>query len=54
MNFIHKFILPLLSDKLTLDDISIDAGFCGLATKDINRPYLDNHILVYFEYSNFI
>lgn len=48
MNFVHKFILPLLSDKLTLDDISLDSGFCGMATKDKNRPYLDNHIFLIY------
>lgn len=48
MNFVYKFILPLLSDKLTLDDISIESGFCGMATKDINRPYLDNHIFLIY------
>lgn len=48
MNFIHKFILPLLSDKLTLTDISTDTGFCGLATYDKNRPYLDSHVFLIY------
>lgn len=48
MNFIHKFIIPLLDKRLTLDDISEDVGFCGMATYDPNRPYLDNHIFLVY------
>ena len=48
MNFIHKFIIPLLDKRLTLEDISEDVGFCGMATMDINRPYLDNHIFLIY------
>lgn len=48
MNFIYKFILPLLSKELTLSDISLDTGFCGMATYDKNRPYLDNHIFLIY------
>lgn len=48
MNFIHKFIIPLLDKRLTLEDISEDAGFCGMATYDPNRPYLDNHIFLVY------
>ena len=48
MNFIHKFILPLLDKGLSLEDISEDVGFCGMATYDPNRPYLDNHIFLIY------
>lgn len=48
MNFIHKYILPLLDKRLTLNDISFESGFCGLATYDINRPYLDKHIFLIY------
>lgn len=48
MNYIHKLILPLLSKELTLDDIALDTGFCGLATYDKNRPYLDKHIFLIY------
>ena len=48
MNFIHKFILPLLNKDLILEDISLDTGFCGLATYDKNRPYLDKHIFLLY------
>ena len=48
MNFIHKFIIPLLDSRITLDDISEDVGFCGMATYDPNRPYLDNHIFLIY------
>lgn len=48
MNFVHKYILPLLDKRLTLDDISLESGFCGLATYDINRPHLDRHIFLIY------
>lgn len=48
MNFIHKFIIPLLDKKITLEDISEEVGFCGMATMDVNRPYYDNHIFLVY------
>lgn len=43
-----KFIIPLLDNNLTLDDISDKAGFVGVYTQDINRPYLDHHIFLVY------
>lgn len=43
-----KFIIPLLDNNLTLDDISNKAGFIGAFTQDINRPYLDHHIFLVY------
>lgn len=43
-----KFIIPLLDNNLTLQDLSLKAGFLGAYTQDINRPYLDNHIFLVY------
>ena len=43
-----KFIIPLLSDEITLDDLSYDAGFIDAFSYDINRPYLANHIFLLY------
>lgn len=48
MNYHLKFILPLLDDELTIDDLSPKAGFVDAYTDDINRPYLDNHIFLLY------
>lgn len=41
-------IIPLLDDKITLQDISTEAGFIDAYSADINRPYLcDNIFLLY-------
>lgn len=48
----EKIIIPLIDDKLTLDDISEKVGFVGVYTEDIDRPYLDNHIFIMYDYSN--
>ena len=43
-----KMIIPLLGWGLTLEDISIDKGFRGVFSYDINRPSLDNHIFLLY------
>lgn len=48
MSYHLKFILPLLDDEITVDDISPKAGFVDAFTDDINRPYLDNHIFLLY------
>ena len=44
-----KLILPLIDESLTLDDISQKAGFAGIYTLDINRPYLTHHIFLIYK-----
>jgi len=48
MSYHLKFILPLLDDEITAEDISPKAGFVDAFTDDINRPYLDNHIFLLY------
>lgn len=49
MSYFFKFILPLLDENLTKDDIEPEAGFVDMYSKDINRPYLDNHYFLLYK-----
>ena len=45
---VTKYLVPLLDNKITIDDLSAKAGYVGAFTGDINRPYhYDNVILLY-------
>ncbi len=48
MSLHFKTIIPLLGPEITLDDISVDKGFRGAFSYDINRPTLDNHIFLIY------
>lgn len=48
MSYHLKFIVPLLDDEITIDDLTPEAGFVDAYTDDINRPYLDNHIFLLY------
>lgn len=48
MSYHLKFILPLLDNEITVEDLSPKAGFVDAFTDDINRPYLDNHIFLLY------
>ena len=52
MSKTDKLIIPLLDENITLDDISAEAGFIGIYSEDINRPYLDNHIFLLYDLAN--
>lgn len=52
MSATDKLIIPLLDENITLDDISPEAGFIGVYSEDINRPYLDNHIFLLYDAVN--
>lgn len=49
MSIHAKLILPLINEKLSLDDISEKAGFAGIYTLDINRPGLTNHVFLLYK-----
>lgn len=44
-----KIVLPLLG--ISKDDISESTGFIDAYTDDINRPSLDNHIFLMYDWS---
>lgn len=52
MSNIEKVILPLIDNGISLDDISEKNGFVAMYTEDINRPYLDDHIFLLYNWSN--
>lgn len=49
MSIYNKLIIPLISDKLTVDDILSNTGFAGVYTMDINRPSLTNHVFLLYK-----
>ena len=52
MSNITKTIIPLIDDNLTLDDFSEKTGFEAVYYEDINRPYLDNHIFLMYDWED--
>ena len=52
MSNIMKVILPLVDNGISLDDISEDNGFIAAYTEDINRPYLDDHVFLLYNWSD--
>lgn len=47
MNNLLKLIVPLLNDKISYDDISVEAGFVDAYTFDKNRPEMGCIYLMY-------
>lgn len=52
MSNITKTIIPLIDDSLTLEDFSEKEGFEGVYYEDINRPYLDSHIFLMYNWDD--
>lgn len=52
MSNIEKVIIPLINDDISIEDISESNGFIGIYFEDINKPYLDNHIFLLYNWSN--
>lgn len=52
MSNLAKVILPLIDDNISLEDIAEDTGFVGIYTEDINRPYLDDHIFLMYNWND--
>lgn len=52
MSNLAKVILPLIDDNMSLEDIAEDTGFVGIYTEDINRPYLDDHIFLMYNWND--
>lgn len=44
-----KLIIPLLSDKLDIKDISTESGFVDAFSYDINRPSITNCIFLMYD-----
>lgn len=52
MSNIAKVIIPLVDDVLSLEDLSEKTGFEGVYFEDINRPYLDNHVFLMYNWDD--
>lgn len=52
MSNIAKVIIPLVDEKLSLEDLSESTGFEGVYFEDINRPYLDDHIFLMYNWDD--
>lgn len=52
MSNITKTIIPLIDDGLTMDDFSENTGFEAVYYEDINRPYLDDHIFLMYNWED--
>lgn len=52
MSNLAKVILPLIDDNISLEDIAEDTGFVGIYTEDINRPYLDDHVFLMYNWND--
>lgn len=50
MSLQYKMIIPLLDDKITAEDLDPENGFVGAYNVNMNRPYLDNHIFLLYDY----
>lgn len=49
MSNLMKIAIPLLNEKLTLDDIQSNSGFVDAYFEDINKPALTDHIFMMYE-----
>lgn len=52
MSNILKVMLPLIDENISLNDISEKEGFKDAYIEDINRPYLDNHIFLMYDWDD--
>ena len=49
MSLHTKLMIPLLDPTFSKEDLSKDAGFVDVFTKNINRPYLDKNIFFLYK-----
>jgi hypothetical protein len=51
MSNIYKAIIPLIDESISLNDIKDDT-FVDCFLEDKNRPYLDNHVFLLYEWGD--
>ncbi len=49
LNDVSIYIVPLMSDKLTWQDLTVESGFINAYTSDKNRPYLEDKIFLVYD-----
>lgn len=52
MSKLKKVVFPLIDDGLSADDLSEETGFVDMYFEDINRPYLDNHLFLLYNWDD--
>lgn len=50
MSELKKVITPLIDTGISIEDISESEGFVDIFFEDINRPYLDNHVFLLYDW----
>lgn len=51
MSNILKLAIPLIDPDISLKDIDSDTGFNGAYFEDLDRPYLDSHIFLLYDWN---
>lgn len=52
MSKLKKVVFPLIDEGLSIDDLSEEKGFVDMYFEDINRPYLDNHLFLLYNWND--
>ena len=52
MSKIEKLIAPFIDKDISLEDFNESTGFIGMYFEDINRPFLDNHVFLLYNWSD--
>lgn len=52
LNEVSKYVIPLLDDNLTKDDLKLSTGFINAYTEDINRPWHNNNVFLLYKVEN--
>lgn len=51
LNDVSIFIVPLLDDNLTWQDLTVESGFINAFSSDKNRPYLEDKVFLVYDSS---
>ena len=46
LNDVSIYIVPLMDDNLTWQDLTVESGFINAYTSDKNRPYLEDKVFL--------
>ena len=51
LNDVSIYIVPLIDDNITWQDLTVESGFVNAFTSDINRPYLEDKVFLLYDSS---
>ena len=49
LNDVSIYIVPLMDDNLTWQDLTVESGFINAYTSDKNRPYLQDKVFLVYD-----